>query len=58
LFRSHMQLFDHPSGAALQCLVLLTAPLRLRNLQAALDVPHSWPEVLGQASVLHLETLA
>ena len=28
------------------------------DLQAALDGLHAWPEVLGQASVLHLETLA
>ena len=54
----HMQRFEHPHGAGLQCLVLRTAPLRQRDLQAALDVLHAWPEVLGQASVLRLETLA
>jgi homoserine dehydrogenase len=53
-----MDVWPHPDDAHLSCLVLLTEPLRLRDLRPALNATEAWPEVLGYASVLRVESLA
>jgi homoserine dehydrogenase len=52
-----MALWAHPGDPALRCLVLLTAPVRQRVLDAALAQLQAWPTVLGFGHVLRVETL-
>ncbi len=52
-----MQLLPHPGHSDLDCLVLLTATTNQRDVGVALEALHTWPTVLGRASVLRLETL-
>jgi len=52
-----MEVLLHAADDALPCLVLLTAPLALRDLRPALQAVEAWPEVLGFASVLRVESL-
>jgi homoserine dehydrogenase len=49
-----MAQYPHPADPELQCLVLLTAPVRLRTLRPALQAVEGWPEVMGFASLLRL----
>jgi homoserine dehydrogenase len=52
-----MEVLPHPADAVQPCLVLLTQPLALRNLRPALQAVEAWPEVLGYANVLRVESL-
>ncbi|NBW49006.1 MAG: hypothetical protein EBR49_02745 [Betaproteobacteria bacterium] len=52
-----MEVVPHPADVAQPCLALLTQPLALRDLRPALQALEAWPEVLGFASLLRVETL-
>jgi homoserine dehydrogenase len=52
-----MEVLPHPQDPELQCLLLLTPPLRLRVLQPALETIEAWPTVMGRANVLRVESL-
>lgn len=52
-----MEVLPHPADDAQPCLVLLTQPLAPRDLRPALQAVEAWPEVLGFASVLRMESL-